>query len=66
MTSLVEILDNRANLITVKQLSVLLGSHPQTIYKWIRQRKLPFIRVGGRVKFDPVTIAKWLNERTIG
>jgi len=60
MNSLVEILDSCANLITVNQLAALLTKHQQTVYKWMRQGKIPFIRVEGRVGFDPSTIANWI------
>jgi excisionase family DNA binding protein len=65
MNTLVEVLERLNAYLTVSQLAALLGKHPQTIYKWIRLGKLQPIRLEGRIVFDPVTIAKWINERTI-
>jgi len=36
-----------------------------TIYNWISQRKLPFIKIGRRVKFDKKDIDKFIDERKV-
>jgi excisionase family DNA binding protein len=66
METLVEQLQARCGLMSVNELAALLGSHAQTIYKWTRKHQLPCIRVGGRVKFDPITTAGWLRARSVG
>jgi excisionase family DNA binding protein len=66
METLVEQLEARSGLMSVKELADLMGSHAQTIYKWTRQHKLPCIRVGGRLKYDPVATAGWLRARSVG
>ena len=43
-------------LISVPQLAKLLGVKPQTIYKWAKQSKMTYIRVGGpsgRIWIEP-------------
>jgi excisionase family DNA binding protein len=46
METLVERLEARSDLMSVNELAEIIGSHPQTIYKWTRQHKLPYVRVG--------------------
>lgn len=52
-------------LLSVKQVAEALGSHPQTIYSWATEGRLPHVRVGSRVKFDGHVIADWLDKRTL-
>ena len=52
-------------LLTVRQVAEALGSHPQTVYSWVAEGKLPHVRVGSRVKFDGHVIADWLDKRTL-
>jgi excisionase family DNA binding protein len=52
-------------LLSVKQVALALGSHPQTIYGWVTEGKLPHVRIGSRVKFDGHAIADWLDKRTL-
>ena len=52
-------------LLSVRELAAMLSSHPQTIYGWVTEGKLPHVRVGSRVKFDGHVIADWLDKRTL-
>ena len=44
----------------------LLGLHPQTLYRWTRQGKLPSVKMGGAVRIDPGQLAEWVKERQLG
>ena len=39
-------------LLTVKEVSAITGLAPDTIYKMVSQRRIPFVKVGRLVKFD--------------
>jgi excisionase family DNA binding protein len=52
-------------LITVKEVSAITGLAPDTIYKMISQRRIPFTRVGRLVKFDQATLDAWLKQHTV-
>jgi excisionase family DNA binding protein len=51
-------------LLSVKELAILLGVHRVTIYDWVSQRMIPFVKVGARTMFDPREIERWLRERS--
>ena len=40
------------SLITPNQIAELLGIQTQTVYLWVRQKRIPFYRVGRLIKFD--------------
>ena len=41
----------------------VLGIKTITIYKWVTERKIPFLKVGGALRFRPSTLEAWLQER---
>ena len=64
--SIAEQLRTRTALLTLNDLADILTRHPQTLYKACRAGKMPHIRDGGRIKFDPLRIADYLESRSIG
>jgi excisionase family DNA binding protein len=57
-------LKNQKELIGTKEASEFLGIKKQTLYEWVVQRKLPFIKVGRLTKFRKVDLEAWLDKRT--
>ncbi len=49
------------NLLTIDQLAVHLGVTPRHVRRLISERRLPFLKVGRLVRFDPKDIAQWLD-----
>jgi excisionase family DNA binding protein len=45
------------------ELSDHLGVPKPTIYSWVRRGDIPFVKLGGLVRFDPGEIHDWLKER---
>ena len=52
-------------LITVEQVARLMHCHPSTIYRWVRNREIPFIKKGRRVLFTENDIEAWLDDHKI-
>ncbi len=55
-------------LLTVQDVAKLMRIAPQTVYKWVKERRLPHVilSVGPRkecVRFRPRAIEQWLTER---
>src|SRR5712692_6881262 len=53
--------DNLA-LLDVTSLARRLRVAPSTVYSWVSNRRIPFVKLGGRTLFDPEAIARWLLE----
>lgn len=51
-------------LLTVEQLSVLLGIQPSTIYKWTHEGFIPHVKLGRLVRFNEATVMKWVERRS--
>lgn len=54
----------REKYITVDELSEYLRVHKITIYRMLKQRKLPAFRIGGDWRFNLETIKQWQLDQT--
>jgi hypothetical protein len=43
----------------------ILHCHPQTLYQYVRERKIKSRRVGSRIKFDPRAVIDFLEGRPV-
>lgn len=50
-------------LLDVPGLAAHLGVKERHIRRLIAERRIPFIKWGHLIRFDPTDIAKWLNEK---
>jgi len=48
-----------------EQIAMFLGVSVRTISNMIRQRRIPFIKFGGTVRFDPIKVRKALEKYEI-
>ena len=46
-------------LMTARDLAERYGFHPQTIYNLVNQRRIPFVKIGAALRFDPDEIEAW-------
>lgn len=54
-----------ANLMDVQQAANYLGLSVGTIYQWRCQHKIPYIKVGRKLKFKKDQLDQWLADRTV-
>jgi len=47
------------------ELAELLGCSGKHIYALAKSGRLPHLRIGGMIRFDPCVTAAWLRERSI-
>ena len=53
-------------LISVQELSKMLNFAPTTIYRWVKDRRIPFVKMPGNdIRFDKAKIEKWIENRTV-
>ena len=52
-------------ILTVKEISDLLQVHQSTIYKMVRQGKIPSFRVGADWRFRKDLIERWMAEKSM-
>ena len=50
------------NLMSVKEVAEHLGVSKESVYRFIRQKGLPFVTVGARKKFVKDDVNKWVRK----
>lgn len=53
------------SLLTIQQAAQVTGISVPTLYKWVTQRKIPHIKLGRLVKFDPRKLDEWIKQQTV-
>ncbi len=61
--TIVQRLSRLQGLLTVKEVAHILRMHPETVRVYARAGKIPAIKTGYRLKFDPGRIAEWVAQR---
>ena len=49
----------------INEFSQYLGITKGTLYVWVCQKKIPYLKIGKLVKFDLMEIEEWLKDRRI-
>lgn len=52
-------------LLNIKEVSEYLGVKEHTLYMWVSQRRIPFVKCGRLTKFDLKKIDKWIEENAV-
>jgi excisionase family DNA binding protein len=53
-------------MLTVADIAEKLKVDPNTIYRWKRAKKIPFVKLpGGDIRFSEKKIEEWLEKRSI-
>jgi excisionase family DNA binding protein len=53
------------NLLTMDQLAEKLGVTRRHVRRLVSERRIPFLRVGRFIRFDPAQIAEWLSANHV-
>ncbi len=56
--------EDKPTLMTVEEAAQYLRLHPSTVYRLVRLRKLPAVKVGKQWRLDRETLEGWLRENT--
>ena len=62
---LITIIEKRESAWSASDLAKLLGCSDKHIYSLAKSGRMPHLRIGGVIRFDPGATAAWLRERYI-
>jgi excisionase family DNA binding protein len=48
-------------LVTAEWVAQRTGLHAHTIYKWVREERIPYVRLGRSVRFDRERLEAWFQ-----
>ena len=49
-------------LLNVRELSEILHVAQPTLYEWVRKKRIPYIKIGACIRFNPSKIDEWLEK----
>jgi len=49
-------------LLTTRQVAEILQIHLNSLYRLVYQRRIPFTKVSGMLRFDPEVLEKWIQQ----
>jgi len=52
----------KTSLLSVKEISSFLSLHPNTIYKWTNEDKIPYLKIKRLIRFEKAEIEKYLER----
>ncbi len=52
-------------LIGITEMAEYLGIRVSTLYSWVSQKRIPYIKLGRLVRFDLRKIDKWLEDKAV-
>ena len=56
-------LEGFESFLNVKDVAALLGVSPATVYRMTLGRKIPFLKVGGQIRFRRLSLDAWARQR---
>jgi len=54
-----------SNLLTVKQVAEKLKMCERSIYDYVAEQKIPYVKIGKAVRFSPEKIESWIEKRSM-
>ena len=57
--------ESSKKLFNIRQLSEYLGTPVGTLYQWVSQRKIPFVKLGRSTRFDMEKIREWIEQNSV-
>ncbi|MCD6318917.1 helix-turn-helix domain-containing protein [Candidatus Aerophobetes bacterium] len=52
-------------LLDIKEAAEFLNVSPNTLYSWVSQRRIPFVKLGRRVEFDLEDLQDWIEHHKV-
>lgn len=52
-------------LVNVQEVAQRLNMAVTTIYKMVNQRRIPYVKIGGALKFNLTQVERWVQDQTV-
>jgi excisionase family DNA binding protein len=65
-TAAQEMASTRTELIDITALATWLGVEIVFVRRLVAERRIPFLKIGKFVRFDPPEVARWIDDQRVG
>lgn len=52
-------------LLIVEDIAELFQTSTSTIYRWVHKREIPFVKLGGKLRFSPDEIQEYIKQNSV-
>lgn len=52
-------------LLTVEEIAKLFQTSTSTIYRWVHKREIPFVKLGGKLRFSQDAIQEYIKKNSV-
>lgn len=52
-------------LLTVEEIAELFQTSTSTIYRWVHKREIPFVKLGGKLRFSQDKIQEYIKKNSV-
>ena len=52
-------------LINIKELSEYISMSTSTLYTWVNQKRIPYVKCGSPTRFDLERIDEWISKNSV-
>ena len=52
-------------LLTIEEVSNILKISESTIYRWVHKREIPFVKLGGKLRFSQDEIQEYIKKNSV-
>ncbi|MCH8040556.1 MAG: helix-turn-helix domain-containing protein [Nitrospinae bacterium] len=52
-------------LISIQEAAKYTGLSPHTLYTMVSQRRIPYVKLGGKLLFDLALLDQWIKQNTV-
>jgi excisionase family DNA binding protein len=56
---------DKKSFLSVREVAEILNVAEKTVRKYVWQRTIPYLKIGGHVRFDPKKIEQWIEEKEV-
>lgn len=55
----------RSRLLSAQEVAVRLGTSPRHVRRLVEQKRIPYLKIGHFVRFDPDEIERWVENQRV-
>ena len=52
-------------LLNIREVADYTGLSPHTLYKMVSQRRVPHVKLGSALRFDPEKLDQWIEQNNV-
>ncbi len=55
----------KGRLLPIREAAAYTGLAVDTLYKMVSQRRIPYVKLGGALRFKPEHLDEWIKQNTV-